>query len=424
MAAKIAERVELRIESIGARGDGLARLGGKPVFVPFTLPGERVVASLVGERGDGLVAEVLQRLEVSHQRVGPPCPHFGVCGGCALQHWSDESYANWKIELLRTALSRQGLSAPIEPLRRTPPHARRRAGFVLRFGARSAKFGFRERSSHRIIAVERCPVLQPSLERLATAVPATLSGLAPANSEWMLDAGATEAGIDLLITAPGVPSLAAREAVAGLAEQLDLARVSWRSGENAEPEPMLIRRTPILRFAGVAVEPPPGAFFQASLEGEAALTAEVLQMTAGARRVADLYAGIGTFSVPLARSEVDVLSVEGAADALGALARTARKSGLSIRTLQRDLARDPLQATELDDFDAVLFDPPRAGAKSQSTALASSKVPVVVAVSCNPATFARDARLLTQGGYRLERVVPVDQFLWSPHLELVALLRR
>jgi len=251
-----------------------------------------------------------------------------------------------------------------------------------------------------------------------------LSGLAPANSEWTLDAGATETGIDLLITAPGVPSLAAREAVAGLAEQLDLARVSWRSGENAEPEPMLIRRMPILRFAGVAVEPPPGAFFQASLEGEAALTAEVLQMTAGARRVADLYAGIGTFSVPLARSEVDVFSVEGAADALGALARAARKSGLSIRALQRDLARDPLQATELDDFDAVLFDPPRAGAKSQSTALASSKVPVVVAVSCNPATFARDARLLTQGGYRLERVVPVDQFLWSPHLELVALLRR
>ena len=187
---------------------------------------------------------------------------------------------------------------------------------------------------------------------------------------------------------------------------------------------MLIRRMPILRFAGVAVEPPPGAFFQASLEGEAALTAEVLQMTAGARRVADLYAGIGTFSVPLARSEVDVLSVEGAADALGALARAARKGGLSIRTLQRDLARDPLQATELDDFDAVLFDPPRAGAKSQSTALASSKVPVVVAASCNPATFARDARLLTQGGYRLDRVVPVDQFLWSPHLELVALLRR
>jgi 23S rRNA (uracil1939-C5)-methyltransferase len=421
--AKTAEPVELRIDSIGARGDGVASLGAKPVFVPFTLPGERVLARLMGERGDGLVGQVLQRFEVSHERTEPPCPHFGVCGGCALQHWSDVSYANWKIKLLSTALSRQGLSVPIEPLRRTPPHARRRAGFVLRFGARSAKLGFRERSSHRIIAVEHCPVLRPSLERLATAAPAALAGLAPADTEWSLDAAETETGTDLLITAPGVPSLATREAVAAFAERLDLARVSWRSGDHAEAEPVLIRRTPILRFAGVAVELPPGAFFQASAECEAALTTEILESTQSAKRIADLYAGIGTFSVPLARRGAEILAVDGAGDALAALGSAARKVGLPIRTVQRDLAREPLIAEELDSFDAIVFDPPRAGGKAQSTELAASKVPVVVAVSCNPATFARDARLLTQGGYRLERVAPVDQFLWSPHLELVALLR-
>ena len=424
MATKAPEPVELRIGNIGARGDGIASLGGKPVFVPFTLPGERVLARLIGERADGLVGQVLQRLEISHDRTQPPCPHFGACGGCALQHWSDASYANWKIELLSTALSRQGLSAPIEPLRRTPPHARRRAGFMLRFGARSAKLGFRERSSHRIVAVERCPVLRPNLERLATAAPVALAGLASAETEWSLDAGESESGIELLITAPSEPSLATREAVAVLAESLDLARVSWRTAENATPEPMLIRRTPVLRFAGVAVEPPPGAFFQASAEGEAALMAEVLRMIAGAKRIADLYAGIGTFSVPLALSGAELVAVDGAGNALAALAQAARKNGLPIRAVQRDLAREPLIAEELDNFDALVFDPPRAGAKAQSAALAASKIPVVVAVSCNPATFARDARLLTQRGYQLERVVPVDQFLWSPHLELVALFRR
>jgi 23S rRNA (uracil1939-C5)-methyltransferase len=424
MSLNRSERVELRIESVGARGDGLARLGDTRVFVPYTLPDERVVGSIVGERGEGLVARVLQRLDTSQERVEPPCPYFGACGGCALQHWSDAAYAKWKIELLRTALSRVGLAPPIEPLRRTPPHARRRAGFVLRFGARSAKLGFCERWSHRIIAIERCPVLLPSLERLAKAAPTAVAGLAPANTEWSLDASETDSSIDLLINAPGTPSLATREALAAFAGNLDLARVSWRNGDQHEPEPMLIRRTPILRFAGVAVEPPPGAFFQASAEGEAALTAEVLQMTAGAKRIADLYSGIGTFSLPLAHRGAEVLAVEGAADALAALANAARKSGLAIRTLQRNLAREPLAAEELSSFDAVVFDPPRAGAKAQSRALAASKAPVVVAVSCNPATFARDARLLTLGGYRLERVVPVDQFLWSPHLELVALLRR
>ncbi len=418
------ERVELRIEEVGARGDGIARLGTERVFVPFTLPGERIAARIAGRRPDGLTARAEQWIEESPERVAPRCRHFGVCGGCALQHWSDAASAAWKVELLRTALRRHGLDAPIEPLRRTPPHARRRAGFVARFGARGGRLGFRERASHRIAALAECPVLAPALERFALAAPPLLAGLDAANAEWSLDASGTESGIDLLATGAGPLDLPMREGLARLAEALDLARVSWRAGEGAPCEPVAVRRAPVLRLAGVAVEPPPGAFLQATIEGEAALTAEVLTMTEGARRIADLYAGIGTFALPLARRGAEVVAVEGAEEARGALVAAARRAGLALRWVTRDLARDPLRPDELDSFDAVAIDPPRAGAKAQSAALAASKVPVIAAVSCNPATFARDARLLVAGGYRLERILPVDQFLWSPHLELAALFRR
>ena len=419
------DKAELVIESVGARGDGIARLGQTRVFVPFTLPGERVEARIVGTVPDGLYALAERWLVESSDRAQAPCAHFGACGGCALQHWSDAGYAAWKVELLRTALRRQGLEAPIEPLRRTPPRARRRAGFVARFGGRGVKLGFRERGSHRIVPVAECPVLRPSLERFAIEAPPLLAGLDPPNAEWGLDASETETGIDLLVTAPGAPSLRGREGVAALADALDLARVSWRAQETAEPEPIAIRRAPLLRFAGVAVEPPPGAFFQASAVGETALTDEVLAMTDGAHRIADLYAGLGTFTLPLAwRGAESVLAVEGDAAALAALATAARRSGLPVRTLMHNLAREPLRPEDLNACDAVVIDPPRAGAKAQCAAIAASTVPVVAAVSCNPATFARDARTLVAGGFRLERIVPVDQFLWSPHLELVALLTR
>jgi 23S rRNA (uracil1939-C5)-methyltransferase len=423
--AKPPERAELVIEGVGARGDGIARLGDRKVFVPFTLPGERVEARIVGTAPDGVLARAERWVVESPERGGAPCPHFGACGGCALQHWSDAGYAGWKLDLLRTAFRRHGIEAPIEPLRRTPPHARRRAGFVARFGGRWVKLGFRERASHRLVPVTACPVLRPALERFAVEAPPLLAGLDAPNAEWALDAGETETGIDLLVTAGREPDLRLREGLAALAERLDLARVSWRAREGAEAEPIAIRRTPLLRFAGVAVEPPPGAFFQASVEGEAALTEEVLAMTAGARRIADLYSGLGTFTLPLARRGADeVLAVEGDAAASGALATAARRGNLPVRTLVRDLARDPLRAEEMDGIDAVVLDPPRAGAKAQCAELAWSEVPVVAMVSCNPATFARDARTLIEGGWRLERVIPVDQFLWSPHLELVALLRR
>jgi 23S rRNA (uracil1939-C5)-methyltransferase len=423
--AKLPERAELLIESVGARGDGTARLGEARVFVPFTLPGERVEARIVGKLPDGLLARAERWIAESPARGAAPCGHFGTCGGCALQHWSDAGYAAWKLDLLRTALRRQGIEAAIEPLRRTPPHARRRAGFVARFGGRAVKLGFRERASHRLVPVAACPVLRPGLERFATDAPPLLTGLDAPNAEWSLDASETETGIDLLVTGARTPDLKLREGLAALAERLDLARVSWRARERAEPEPIAIRRTPLLRFAGVAVEPPSGAFFQASAEGEAALTEEVLAMTQGARRVADLYAGLGTFTLPLAQGGAEsALAVEGDAAALGALAAAARRNRRPVRTLQRDLSREPLRPDELEAFEAVVLDPPRAGAKAQCAQLASAKVPAMVMVSCNPATFARDARTLIEGGYRLERIVPVDQFLWSPHLELAALFRR
>ncbi|MCW2235650.1 class I SAM-dependent RNA methyltransferase [Azospirillum canadense] len=417
--------VEVTVTEVGARGDGIASAEGTKLFVPLTVPGDRVrvrVQDSGGEsKGEGLRAELLEILEPGPGRGTPPCGHFGSCGGCTLQHMDDAAYAGWKVGLVRGALARVGLGdAPMAPLSRTPPAARRRARFAALKRGRRVWFGFNERQSHRLADLEDCPVLLPRLAALIEPLRTLLLDVLRDGGGCDVIATDLEGGIDLVLVGPRSLDRAVRERLVAF-DEAAVARISWQADDRGMPEPIVHRRPVAVRFAGHPVTPPPGAFLQASAEGEAALVAAVLETVGEARRVADLFAGLGTFAVPLAQRAA-VHAVEGDAPSLAALAKEV--GGLRLTTERRDLFENPLTAKDLARFDAVVFDPPRAGAAAQAQALAGSKVPLVVGVSCNPATFARDARTLVDGGYALERVYPVDQFLWSAHVEVVGVFRR
>ena len=422
---------EARIEGLGARGDGFASLDGRPVFVPFTVAGDRVRLRLTGTRAGGFKGEVLELLEEGPGRAEPPCPHFGVCGGCALQHLTDEACARWKQGLVAQALARRGFGeVPVQPMIRIPPGTRRRATLAAARTETGVTLGFHGRESHAVVDVETCLLLTPRLMGLLPPLRLALAPLLQAREVAAVTLTETEEGPDLLIVSGQAPGLAAREALAAFAEDQDLARLTWaaraKAGEALEPEPVVLRRPPRLDFAGVAVEPPPGGFLQPTAAGEAALVEAVLSyLPEGAAALADLYAGCGTFTFPLAR-HARVHAVERDEAAMAALWSGARKADLAgrITVETRDLTRAPVTAEELAGGDCVVFDPPRAGAREQAAEIARSSVPAAIAVSCNPNTFARDARMLVDGGFTLVEVTPIDQFPWTGHMELVASFRR
>ncbi len=424
-------QVEVTIRTLGGRGDGTTELDGRVLFVPLTLPGDRVRVRLTGGRAGALRGEVLELIEPGPGRREAPCPHFGPCGGCGLQHLDDRAYVDWKRGQALQALARHGFDpSVVGELIRIPPGTRRRAALsahreeALPQG-QGLHLGFLGRGSHRVEDLRTCLLLTPGLLAFLDPLRRALDPLVAAVERWGLVVSATETGIDLCLQVRRAPGLQDRERVAALAEAGDLARVSWQEGEGA-PEPIVVRRAPIVTFGSVAVTPPPGGFLQPSREGEEALSELVLgHVPDGAGRVADLYCGCGTFTFRLA-ARARVLAAEGDGAALEALQTAARRAGLDGRVSaeRRDLARRPLTPDELSAFDCVVFDPPRAGARAQAEQLAQARVPRVVAVSCNPATFARDARILVDGGYRLTSLVPLDQFSWSAHVELVACLER
>jgi 23S rRNA (uracil1939-C5)-methyltransferase len=419
----MAETVELMVERIGAGGDGVARWRDEPVFLPFAAPGDRVRVRLGARRGGGHEGRVSALLAAGPGRVEPACPHFGRCGGCALQHLDPALYREAKLDRLRGALRRAGIDPGIVmPLRAVPP-ARRRARLGLirpRDPRRAAVVGFRERLRHELVDLRECPVLEPALLALAGGLrPLAADLLAPGGTAEALLAR-TDSGIDLLLEMSEPPGQGALEALAEFAEARDLARIVWRTrrGDILVAE----RRTVRIVQSGIPVPFPPGAFLQPSEAAARILVAEVLAGVGAARPAVDLYAGLGVFALALARAG-PVHAVEGDARAAAALASAASAApGLTVE--RRDLARDPLPAALLARYAAAVLDPPRAGAARQAAALATSAVETIVSVSCNPATFARDAALLIGGGFRLEKIEPVDQFVWSPHLELVGVFRR
>ena len=416
--------IDVVIARIGAQGDGIAAMpDGKPLYVPQAAPGDRVRVAV--EDADGMRGRVVDMIEAGLARGTPPCRHFGICGGCALQHLSPLAYGDWKRGLLIDALARNGVAVEtVADLVLAGANTRRRGTFFAEKTNGVVKAGFHERGSHRIAAVDGCVVLLPELLALVERLPSAMADLLGEGERAEIIANRLESGIDALVRLPRDADHATRERLVRFAHDADLARISVvkSDGRNraAKPELLVTRRAAFAAFGGVRVMVPPGAFLQASADAEALLVAEAKAGIAGAANVADLFAGAGTFAFAFSKN-ARVHAAEGDPDLIESLKLAAAKAGLGPRLTAetRDLFHRPLLADELKRFDAVVFDPPRVGAKAQAEALAKSHVPRVVAVSCNPQTFARDARILQDGGYRLTRAVPVDQFLWTHHLEVV-----
>lgn len=409
--------VELSIESLGARGDGLASLDGNRVFVPFALPGERVRVEVAGASRDGVRARLLEVLGPSADRVAPTCRHFGDCGGCALQHLNADAMALWKRERVVAALSQRGLEGiDVGATLSVSPGTRRRAIFAYRRTGGGVLLGFNAAASGRIVDQQECPLLDSRLGRLVAPLRELLGAVTEPGDAGALVAIRLDDGVDLCIDLRTPPGLAVLDRLTAFGRDQGLARLSWR--QDGVVLPVATYRQARLRIGDIEVAPPPNAFLQPSAEGEAAIAQRVLAVVGRRTPVADLFCGIGTFALRLVGRGA-VYAADGDAALVSVLAATGR-----VETEVRDLFRRPLMGRELARFEAVVFDPPRAGAAEQATALAEGGPPVVVAVSCNPATFARDARLLVDGGYAPESVTPIDQFPWSPHVELVACFRR
>lgn len=410
----------LLIETLGSHGEGLAEHEGRKVFVPFTLPGERVAADIDGERG------TLLRVEApSPERIAPICQHFGTCGGCALQHANPGLYTQFKRDQVLHALNSRGFAddVPVAALVPIAPGTRRRASFAVSRGGDDLVLGYHQARSQALVNVEQCPVLRPSIVRELPSLRAMLMVALARQGAAELHVTDTGNGLDVALDGGGVEMNAKRRAALG----------AWMNAAPAmlrlsiDGEQIAARAQPVISFSGHPVAMPARSFLQASSEAEAAmigLIREGLGKLKKADRVVDLFAGLGAFSLALAQHN-EVRAVEWDASAVAALTAAAGQPGLrKLEVLRRDLFREPLSARELEPFAAVVFDPPRAGAQAQAEALAASSVRTVIAVSCNPATFARDARALVDGGYRLEKVTPVDQFLYSAHVELVAVFSK
>ena len=409
----MAEGERVVIDRIGHQGDGIAVAGGEQVYIPYTLPAETVMISRAGERG-----ALRENVSPSPERIAPICRYFGVCGGCALQHWQETSYRAWKRGLVVAALAHEGVAAPVGDLVDAHGEGRRRIVLHARRTREGVAVGFMAHRSHTVVAIDHCPVLAPALAR-AFAVGARIALVLATNDKPLdLQFTATEGGLDVDVRGSGPLAAAARSSLAGIAAEERLARLT-RHGEIVAQ-----LAEPALQVGRSRVVLPPGAFLQATDAGENALAAIVGEAAAGASKIADLFCGVGTFALRLAEN-ARVLAVDGDAAAIGALVRAAKAPGLKpVEATTRDLFRRPLAAAELKGFDAVVLDPPRQGAEAEARALAPSAVPRAIYVSCNPASFSRDARILSAGGYRLAGVRPVDQFRYSPHVELVGVFDR
>lgn len=394
----------------GLTHTGLGRASDGRSLLSRVLPGEEVAVAQ-----DGAVRIITPSVE----RVAPPCRHFKTCGGCAMQHASDDFVAAWKQGVVQKALSAQGLTPEFHPIVTSPPQSRRRAKFSGRRTKKGAMVGFHAKASDLLVPVPDCQLVTPALTATFPALEALTVIACSRKGEIDLTVTETPLGPDVLVATDKELTAQLRVDLAVFAQQNKFARLVWND------EPVVTINPPTQEFGGVTVVPPPGAFLQATKDGELALLGAVEQITQGAVRIVDLFAGCGTFTLPLAR-RAEIHAVEGEAAMLDALDR-AWRVGHQLRrvtTETRDLFRRPLQPDELRHFDAAVIDPPRAGAEAQIATLAQSGIGTIAMVSCNPVTFARDARTLVDAGYVMGAVQVVDQFRWSPHVEMVASFMR
>ncbi|MCI4660552.1 MAG: RsmD family RNA methyltransferase [Neomegalonema sp.] len=398
----------IAITHLGRLGDGMSAQGHA---VPGALPGERVRLE-----ADGALGAIL---EPSAERIKPACRHAARCGGCRLQHLAPAPLAQWKQALVASALRHRGIEAEVAPTETSPPGSRRRVAFAASRTKKGVLLGFHREGSEEIVDLAECVVARPEIMASLPALRALALIAAPRKRSISIVVTLCSNGLDIAVREAKELDLELRERAFAWVEAHGIARLAWND------EPLAQRLPPVQHFDDIAVMPPSGGFLQATAQGEARLRALALEGIAGARRVADLFAGCGTFALPAAR-QAQVLAVEGEAALVAALERGWREAkGLkTLKAVQRDLFRRPLLAEELAGLDAVIIDPPRAGAEAQLAQIAASGIARVVSISCNPVSFARDAAILVEGGFRLGTVTPIDQFLWSPHVEMVAVLRR
>ncbi len=403
-----------RIEELGAQGDGVARTERGPLFIPFTLPGETVTAARNGDRAD-----LISVLETSPLRVAPACRHFGECGGCALQHLDGQAYRHWKREKLIQALRTRGIEAEVAPLVPCAPASRRRVNLSARKTEGGMLLGYNRELSHSIVNISECPIARPEIVAALDPLRALARIIGNTDKAFRLAVTFTASGLDISVQGSGKVTEKARNSASDFALRAGFARLAVDGETIIEP------RKPVIEFGAATVSPPPGGFLQAVAAAEETMAGLVGAHLAKSKKTADLFCGSGAFTLRLARN-AEIHAVEADRAALAALDQGFRfASGLKrVTTERRDLFVRPIIAKELEGFDGVVFDPPRAGAEDQSKQIAKSAVPLVAAVSCNPATLARDLAILINGGYTLTSVTPIDQFLWSPHVEAVALLEK
>ncbi|MGI9352596.1 MAG: class I SAM-dependent RNA methyltransferase [Rhizobiaceae bacterium] len=406
---------DLLIDNLGWQGDGVATVDGKPVFVPFALPGEIVSVS-----GGGTRREIVKVLKKSPDRIEPSCPHFGRCGGCQTQHLEKQAYEKWKLGLVNSPLEKSGITHPVVPMITFENHSRRRCVFNVRNTNNGVLLGYTERASNTIIPIETCPVLVPEIVESLEDIRRLASSLPQTRKPFRLSVLVTKNGLDIDIE--GAVSLKSEQKAVLIRKALStgFARIS------SDHEILVEKRKPILQMGQCELVPPPGVFIQALEAAEREMTGLVCEHFSNCKTMADLYSGIGTFALRLAENST-VWAVEENKTALQALDRAWRETGgklKQIKTEARNLDRRPVGFQEMKKIDGLVFDPPRSGAEAQARQIAKSKVGKVAAVSCNPQTLARDLAILTAGGYFITRIVPLDQFRYTPHVEVVVLLQR
>lgn len=408
----------LVIDHVGHFGDGVAVEGGASIYVPYSLGGETIEAlPSPGHPDRRTLAKIVTP---SPERIEPFCPHFGTCGGCAIQHWQPESYRKWKRQLVVDTLSRSGIDCEVDELIDAHGSGRRRMVLHARVSQQGVlRVGFAAAGRHEIITIDHCPILDPVLHGAISAANDIAETLKPANKPLDIQITAADNGLDLDVRGSGPLDSKLLSKLSQLAEKHQLARLT-RHGEL-----VLMRAPPVVKIGKAQVTLPPGCFMQPTAAGEETLAAQVIARSKGAKHIADLFCGIGPFALRLAE-KFRVTAFDSDEPAISALNNAAKQTqGLKpLKALARDLFRRPLVPQELRDYDCVVFDPPRQGAQAQSQQLAASKIGLIVAVSCNPTTFARDTRILIDGGYKIESITPVDQFLHTPHVEVVAKFRR
>ena len=400
---------------MGAQGHGIAHIRGEKHFIPFTLPGERIRVEFQGHK------PVVRDIETpSPERVGALCKHFGACGGCALQHWAEAPYTAWKHALVTSALARAGIDAPIEPLRSYAISSRRRATFTARNIGGKIALGYNAQRTHDLVDLEECPVLLPQIAQTLPHLRAALRAAMPAKSEAKVSITAAANGLDCAIEGPSLRASANASVIDALGAAGSI-RAIWNG------DLVLLSAGPLVSSGGIGVTLPPGAFLQAVEACERDMADWVLDALGRAKAgpICDLFAGLGAFTFPAAKLAPVTAYEENQSSVAALTAAAKRATGLkAVAAIRRDLYRNPLGPLELNKFAAAVLDPPREGAEAQARTLASSKTATVVMLSCNPASFARDAAILTGGGFRLARLAAFDQFRFSAHVEIAALFQR